>query len=162
MPDAGLLPLARQCAELGLEVSIVPRLFESMNDRLELEHLGGMPLFGLRTVDPKGWQFAIKHVLDRVVAGALLLGLSPVMARGRAAAVRLTSPGPLLFRQRRVGRDGRAFELLKFRSMRVPDDERRAASARARARPRAAWRASTAARPSGASSGAPRWTSCPS
>jgi exopolysaccharide biosynthesis polyprenyl glycosylphosphotransferase len=122
MPDAGLLPLARQCAELGLEVSIVPRLFESMNDRIELEHLGGLPLFGLRTVDPKGWQFTLKHVMDRGVAAALLLGLSPVMALV-AVAVKLTSPGPLLFRQHRVGRDGRAFELLKFRSMRMPDDE---------------------------------------
>jgi exopolysaccharide biosynthesis polyprenyl glycosylphosphotransferase len=122
MPDAGLLPLARQCSELGLEVSIVPRLFESMNDRIELEHLGGLPLFGLRTVDPKGWQFTIKHLLDRMTAAALLLVLAPVMA-AVAAAVKLTSPGPLLFRQRRVGRDGHAFELLKFRSMRLPGDD---------------------------------------
>jgi exopolysaccharide biosynthesis polyprenyl glycosylphosphotransferase len=122
MPDAGLLPLARKCEELGLEVSIVPRLFESMNDRIELEHIGGLPLFGLRAVDPQGWQFTLKHALDRVLAAVLLVVSSPLLI-ATALAIRLTSPGPILFRQHRVGRDGRDFELLKFRSMRDPSDD---------------------------------------
>jgi lipopolysaccharide/colanic/teichoic acid biosynthesis glycosyltransferase len=52
-----------------------------------------------------------------VAAAVALLLLSPLLA-GLALAVRLSSPGPILFRQRRIGRDGRDFELLKFRSMR--------------------------------------------
>ena len=60
-PDRGLVPLVRRCEELGLEVSLVPRLFESINDRVALDHLGGLPLLGLRSVDPKGWQFALKY-----------------------------------------------------------------------------------------------------
>ena len=58
----------RQCEELGLEVSLVPRLWESINVRVSMEHIGGMPLFRLRAVKPKGWQFAIKHGLDRLTA----------------------------------------------------------------------------------------------
>jgi len=84
---------------------------------VSLEHLGGLPLFGLHTIDPQGWQFANKHVIDRVLAAAGLVVLSPLLL-SLALAVRLSSPGPVLFRQRRIGRDGRDFEMLKFRSMR--------------------------------------------
>jgi exopolysaccharide biosynthesis polyprenyl glycosylphosphotransferase len=114
--DAKLVPTVRECEELGLEVSLVPRLFENINVRAEMEHIGGMPLFQLHSPNPKGWQFAVKHVLDRIVAGALVLLLSPALLAS-ALAVKLSSPGPVFFRQRRVGRDARPFDLLKFRSM---------------------------------------------
>jgi exopolysaccharide biosynthesis polyprenyl glycosylphosphotransferase len=116
-PDRMLIPLVRECEVLGLQVSIVPRLFESVNVRVALSHLGGLPLFGLHTIDPKGWQFTVKHVLDRVSAGLLLVLLAPLIL-ALSIAVRLSSPGPILFSQRRIGRDGRNFEILKFRSMR--------------------------------------------
>jgi exopolysaccharide biosynthesis polyprenyl glycosylphosphotransferase len=119
--DAKLVPLVRQCDALGLEVSLVPRLWESMNIRAALEHIGGMPLFRLHTVKPKGWQFAVKHALDRVAAALLIVLLSPLLI-GVTLAVRVSSPGPIFFRQRRIGRDGRPFDLLKFRSMRIADD----------------------------------------
>src|SRR5207248_7552599 len=77
--DAKLVPIVRQCDELGLEVSLVPRLFESINVRVGLEHIGGMPLFRLRTVRPKGWQFAVKHALDRVMAAVMIIVLSPLL-----------------------------------------------------------------------------------
>ena len=120
-PDRLLIPLVRECEMRGLEVSLVPRLFESINVRVALEHLGGLPLFGLHSIDPKGWQFRVKHVLDGVLSGILCVALAPVLA-GLALAVRLSSPGPVLFRQRRIGRDGRDFEILKFRTMRVSED----------------------------------------
>ncbi|MEA2396718.1 MAG: hypothetical protein QOK25_274 [Thermoleophilaceae bacterium] len=119
--DALLVPIVRRCDELGLQVSLVPRLFESMNVRAEIEHIGGIPLFRLRAVRPKGWQFAIKHVLDRLVAALLIALLAPLIVAA-VAAVQLSSRGPVFFRQRRVGRDGRDFDLLKFRSMRLPGD----------------------------------------
>jgi lipopolysaccharide/colanic/teichoic acid biosynthesis glycosyltransferase len=65
----------------------------------------------------QGWQFAVKHSMDRGVALVALLVLVPLLLV-IALAVRLSSPGRILFRQRRVGRDGQTFELLKFRSMR--------------------------------------------
>ena len=121
-PDSLLTPLVRECEARGLEVSLVPRLFESVNVRIGLEHIGGLPLFGLRAVDPKGWQFSIKHGLDRAVAGVAVLMLSPLLV-ALAVAVRVSSPGPVLFRQRRIGRDGRDFEMFKFRSMRIDAPE---------------------------------------
>jgi exopolysaccharide biosynthesis polyprenyl glycosylphosphotransferase len=116
-PDHMLIPFVRQCEADGLEISLVPRLFESVNVHVALDHLGGLPLFGLRGIDTKGWRFAVKHALDRVAAALLLVVLAPPML-AIAAAVKLSSPGPALFRQRRVGGDGREFEMLKFRSMR--------------------------------------------
>jgi lipopolysaccharide/colanic/teichoic acid biosynthesis glycosyltransferase len=77
-------------------------------------------LISLHPTDPRGWQFAIKHSLDRCLALIALIALAPVMGV-IALAVRFSSPGPILFRQRRVGRDGRVFDVLKFRSMREPD-----------------------------------------
>jgi exopolysaccharide biosynthesis polyprenyl glycosylphosphotransferase len=126
-PDRLLLPLVRESEGLGLEVSLVPRLFESVNVRVALDHLGGLPLFGLHTIDPKGWQFTIKYTLDRLVAGVLIAVLSPILL-ACALAVRLSSPGPVLYRQRRIGRDGREFEMVKFRSMRVEGEPRPDAS----------------------------------
>jgi exopolysaccharide biosynthesis polyprenyl glycosylphosphotransferase len=119
-PDRMLIPLVRECEQRGLKVSLVPRLFESVNVRVALDHLGGLPLFGLHSIDPKGWQFAVKHVFDRVGAAALLVMLSPLLL-ALTLGVRLSSPGPILFKQWRIGRDGHRFQILKFRSMR-PDD----------------------------------------
>jgi exopolysaccharide biosynthesis polyprenyl glycosylphosphotransferase len=119
-PDERLVDLVRRCEALGLEVSLVPRLFESLNHRATYEPLGGTPLMGLRSVHPKGWQFAVKHAFDRLGAALLILLFGPLMA-AVAIAVRVSSPGPVIFRQRRVGRDGTVFDLFKFRSMRMPD-----------------------------------------
>jgi exopolysaccharide biosynthesis polyprenyl glycosylphosphotransferase len=119
-PDSMLLPLVRECEARGIQVSLVPRLHESVNVHVALEHLGGLPLFGLHSIDPKGWQFAVKHVFDRVGAALLLLVLAPLML-GLALAVRMSSPGPIFFRQWRMGRDGHKFQILKFRSMRMDD-----------------------------------------
>ena len=116
--DARISRLIQRCQRLGVDVSVVPRMFDTMNQRTWYDTVGGTPLLTFSTVDPKGWQFALKHASDRVFALVLLIALSPVLALA-ALAVRLSSPGPILFRQRRVGRDGRTFDLLKFRSMRV-------------------------------------------
>jgi exopolysaccharide biosynthesis polyprenyl glycosylphosphotransferase len=120
--DQTLLALAERCEELGLEVSLVPRLFESMNDRVALDWVGSLPVLGIRPLDPKGWQFRVKYAMDRPIALIGLVVLSPLMA-AVALAVKLSSPGPLLFRQRRIGQDGQVFEMLKFRSMHIPDDD---------------------------------------
>ncbi len=116
--DETLVPLARRCEQLGLEVSLVPRLFESVNDRFQYESLGGLPLLALRSTDPKGLQFTVKHAVDRVCAALLLTICAPLLAL-IALAVRVESAGPVVFRQRRVGRDGHEFDVFKFRSMRL-------------------------------------------
>ncbi|MEA2145714.1 MAG: hypothetical protein QOG59_1301 [Solirubrobacteraceae bacterium] len=116
-PDHVLVEAVKQCQRLGIEVSLVPRLYESINERATLHYVGGLPLLTLRPTDPRGWQFALKHASDRAVALLALIALGPLLA-AIALAVKLTSPGPILFRQRRVGRDGQAFNVLKFRTMR--------------------------------------------
>ena len=130
-PDYTLIPFVRRCETLGLKVSLVPRLFDSVNVRVALDHLGGLPLYGLHTIDPKGWQFTVKHVLDRLGAALILTLLSPVLL-ALTIGVRVSSPGPILFRQRRIGRDGREFEIFKFRSMRMPEPVEAEASTAAR------------------------------
>ena len=120
--DQSLLALAERCEELGLEVSLVPRLFESMNDRVALDWVGSLPVLGIRPLDPKGWQFRVKYAIDRPIAAARPDRAGP--GHGAVAmAVKLSSPGPMLFRQRRIGQDGQVFEMLKFRSMHIPDDD---------------------------------------
>jgi exopolysaccharide biosynthesis polyprenyl glycosylphosphotransferase len=122
MTDRSLLPLVRRASAAGLAVSLVPRMFESVNDRLSYESLGGIPVLRLRGTDPRGWQFDVKHMLDRVLALALLIVCAPLLL-SLALGVRLSSAGPVVFRQPRVGRDGRIFDLFKFRSMRAPEGE---------------------------------------
>jgi len=116
--DARISRLIQRCQELGIEVSVVPRMFDTINDRVGYDTVGGLPLLSFSGVNPKGVQFAIKHVIDRVSATLLLALLSPVIALA-ALAVRVSSAGPVLFRQRRVGRDGAEFDVYKFRSMRL-------------------------------------------
>jgi exopolysaccharide biosynthesis polyprenyl glycosylphosphotransferase len=116
--DERVSRLIQRCQELGVEVSVVPRMFDTINSRVGYDTVGGLPLMSFTAVDPRGVQFAIKHGLDRVLALVLLIVLAPILILS-AVAVRLTSSGPALFRQRRVGRDGKAFDLYKFRSMRL-------------------------------------------
>ena len=116
-PHEVLLRLVKRCEELGVQVAFVPRLFEKMTSRLTVEHFGGLPLISARSPNPKGLQFAVKYAADRVVALGLLLLALPVMIPA-AIGVLLTTGRPLFFRQVRVGRDGRTFAMLKFRTMR--------------------------------------------
>jgi exopolysaccharide biosynthesis polyprenyl glycosylphosphotransferase len=116
-PTSVVLGLVRRCEELGVTVSQVPRLFESVKGILTLEYFGGLPLVTRRPVDPKGWQFRCKYAFDRIVGSAILLLLAPLFL-ALAVAVWISVGSPILFRQVRVGRDGRTFEMLKFRSMR--------------------------------------------
>jgi exopolysaccharide biosynthesis polyprenyl glycosylphosphotransferase len=119
-PNEVLLRIVKRCEELGVGVSLVPRLFEKVTDRLTIEHLGGLPLLTAHPSNPKGWQFAVKYTLDRIVAFVILVAVAPVFA-AVAVAVWISLGRPVLFRQLRVGRDGRPFEMLKFRSMRPID-----------------------------------------
>jgi exopolysaccharide biosynthesis polyprenyl glycosylphosphotransferase len=120
--DARVSRLIQRCQELGIEVSVVPRMFDTINDRVGYDTVGGLPLLSFSRVNPKGVQFAIKYAIDRAVAGVVLLVLSPALTV-IALAVKLTTGGPVLFRQPRVGLDGHEFEMLKFRTMRGTPDE---------------------------------------
>jgi exopolysaccharide biosynthesis polyprenyl glycosylphosphotransferase len=115
--DARVSRLIQRCQELGIEVSVVPRMFDTINNRVGYDTVGGLPLMSFTTVNPKGVQFALKHGFDRVFAGAVLLLVSPLLVI-IALAVKLSTGGPVLFGQPRIGLDGHEFKMLKFRTMR--------------------------------------------
>lgn len=117
--DARVSRLIQHCQELGVDVAVVPRMFDTINDRVGYDSVGGLPLLSFSAVDPRGVQFAIKHALDRILALLLLVLFSPLIVFA-AIAVRMSSPGPAFFKQLRVGRDGKVFDFYKFRSMREP------------------------------------------
>ena len=116
--DHQLAGIVRRCQAAGLAVAIVPRMYEAINERASLDHVGGLPLMSFRTLNSQGWRFAVKHSIDRLCALVALVALAPLML-AIAIAVKLSSPGPVIYRQRRVGRGGREFDLFKFRSMRT-------------------------------------------
>ena len=118
--DEDLARLAQQAHRLRMRVRVVPRLMDAVGVGAWVEHLGGVPLIVLDRIDPKGWQFAVKHTGDRVAAGLGLLLISPIFLT-LMLLVRLSSPGPIFFAQPRIGRDGNVFDCLKFRSMRPLD-----------------------------------------
>ena len=120
--DARVSRLIQRCQELGIEVSVVPRMFDTINNRVGYDTVGGLPLMSFTTVNPKGVQFALKHAIDRVFAGVVLLLVSPLLAI-IALAVKLSTGGPVLFGQPRIGLDGHEFKMLKFRTMRGTPDE---------------------------------------
>jgi exopolysaccharide biosynthesis polyprenyl glycosylphosphotransferase len=115
-PSHVVLDLVRRCWRLGVGVMVVPRLYEVEGRRTRTEHLGALPVVSLHPADPRSWQFAIKYTIDRIVASLALLVLSPMLAVV-ALCVLVSLGRPLFFRQQRVGRDGHAFEMLKFRTM---------------------------------------------
>jgi exopolysaccharide biosynthesis polyprenyl glycosylphosphotransferase len=110
------LAIARDLHRMGVSVSVVPRLFEDMPDRFRLERVGGFPLLSVYPSNPRSWQFKVKYTCDRIFAGLAILLLSPLLVVVSLAVV-ATMGRPILFRQRRVGLDGREFEILKFRTM---------------------------------------------
>ena len=110
------LELMRRCHELGLSVSLVPRLFEGVADQTNLDRLGGMPLVTVRPSDPRGWQFGLKYALDRVLAAVAIMVTAPLMLFA-AVGVALSMGRPVMFRQRRLGMDDTEFEIRKFRTM---------------------------------------------
>ncbi|HVN11258.1 MAG TPA: sugar transferase [Kineosporiaceae bacterium] len=107
--------------ELGVDLVVDPGLVDVAGGRLSIHPMNDLSLLHVHRTRPSGERMAAKAVFDRVLAVAILLALSPALV-AIALAVRLTSRGPVLFRQTRVGVDGGEFTMLKFRSMVVDAD----------------------------------------
>jgi len=125
-PQSVLLAVMRRCQELGVEVSMVPRFYEKVVGHIGVEYLGGLPLITAQPTNPRSWQFTVKYAADRLVAAFLLILVAPVLLAA-TIGVWATMGRPIFFRQARAGRDGRVFEILKFRSMREPRHDDRSA-----------------------------------
>ncbi|MGC8826867.1 MAG: sugar transferase [Anaerolineae bacterium] len=107
--------------ELGVQVYLAPDYAGEIAFCPRVEDLYGISLIGVSDLRLTTWQAAVKRTLDIIVSAVLLVVTAPLMAL-IALAVRLDSAGPVLFRQPRVGQDGRIFIMYKFRTM-VPDAE---------------------------------------
>ena len=110
------LDLLDECERLGVRALVVPRLFERVPSRLQVTHVGGLPLLELLPTSPHSIQFAVKYAIDRIAALALLVVLAPLLAV-LSIAVALSLGRPILYRQDRVSLDGQRFNMLKFRTM---------------------------------------------
>ncbi len=102
----------REC----VDIKVIPDFLQFVTLRARLEELDGIPLINVNDVPLRGFNSAIKRVIDIGCSSAALALLCGPMAI-IATAIRLSSNGPILYRQERMGLDGQPFELLKFRSM---------------------------------------------
>ena len=117
-----LRQLSWQLEGTGIELLVAPGLMEVAGPRLHIRPFEGLPLLSVEQPRFEGWRRVIKHGVDRSVAALALILLAPVLL-SLAVAVRLSGPGPILYRQERVGLNGTSFTMLKFRSM-VADADR--------------------------------------
>jgi exopolysaccharide biosynthesis polyprenyl glycosylphosphotransferase len=120
--DAGeMLDLVRTLKAVGVRVSVLPRLLEVVGSSVEFDDLHGVTLMGVRRFDLTRSSAAVKRAFDLIGAALGLLAVAPLLI-AIAVAIKLDSRGPIFFRQLRVGRHGKHFSVLKFRTM-VPDAE---------------------------------------
>jgi exopolysaccharide biosynthesis polyprenyl glycosylphosphotransferase len=116
--------LARELSEHGVRVDLLPSWFEVLGARLELHELEGLPVLTVPFVRLGRTSLRVKRAFDLTVSAVVLLVLVPVLILC-AVAIKLDSRGPVFFRQRRIGKDGKPFSLVKFRSMHADADVRK-------------------------------------
>jgi exopolysaccharide biosynthesis polyprenyl glycosylphosphotransferase len=121
MKESQMVALIRTCDRYRCELFVVPRLFELHQVDADMDNAWGLPLVRLRRATYRSRSWRIKRLFDVTVAAVALLILAPVLSL-IALAVRLDGGPGVLFRQERVGVDGRSFEVLKFRSLRPANE----------------------------------------
>jgi exopolysaccharide biosynthesis polyprenyl glycosylphosphotransferase len=114
--------LIRRLRDRGVQVDVVPRLFEVIGPNVDVHAVEGIPLIGLPPVRLPRSSRAIKRALDVMVASACLFLTAPALAL-IAFLIKRDSRGPIFFRQTRLGKDMRPFTLLKFRTMNTETDD---------------------------------------
>jgi len=118
------LRIVQECAQRQVGARIVPDLFQMSLSQVDVNDLGGIPLIGVREARIGRGALMIKRGMDIVVAAIGLIAGAPLTAL-LAMAIRLDSPGPSIFRQVRVGKGGKLFNMYKFRSMYQGAEEER-------------------------------------
>jgi exopolysaccharide biosynthesis polyprenyl glycosylphosphotransferase len=108
--------LLREGQKHGLEVSVLPQLFDLVGPRAELDEIEGLTVLTIHPPVLSRSSRVLKRGLDLIVSSLALVFFAPLLVAS-AVAVKLDSSGPALFRQTRIGKDGRPFTLIKFRTM---------------------------------------------
>ena len=123
--DERTLEAMRQIADLDVQIDVVPRLFELIGPRAVIHGAEGLPLIGLSPVRLSKLARVTKRIFDCTLGAGALLVLTPLLIVV-AAAIKLESRGPVFFGQTRMGARNRPFRILKFRTMAVDADARKA------------------------------------
>ncbi|MFL5927915.1 MAG: sugar transferase [Gaiellaceae bacterium] len=118
------LELIRSLKDMDVQIDIVPRLFELIRPGVEIHTVEGLPLVGLRPLKLRRSDQAAKRLMDVVISGIALVVLAPLFALV-ALKIKRDSPGPVFFRQVRMGKNDQTFEIYKFRTMVADADERK-------------------------------------
>jgi exopolysaccharide biosynthesis polyprenyl glycosylphosphotransferase len=117
-----ILKILTHCDDIRVSIYMVPSLMDVISGHLKTHQIFGIPLLVLLQDHMPSWEAQIKRLIDIFISGSILLIGSPFwLAVG--LAVKLTSPGPMIYKQVRVGRNGKHFTMYKFRSM-VQDAEK--------------------------------------
>jgi exopolysaccharide biosynthesis polyprenyl glycosylphosphotransferase len=121
--ESELVSVLRTAVTHDVEISVVPRFFDNgvAPDGPDTDDIRGIPLYRVRQSALRKPAWVLKRAADVLIAGTVLVVLSPLLLVF-AVAVKLSSPGPVFFRQGRIGRGGREFLVPKFRSLRVNHD----------------------------------------
>jgi exopolysaccharide biosynthesis polyprenyl glycosylphosphotransferase len=119
-----LLHVLRDCKEVAVKVSLLPTTFSALGPSVEVDDVQGVTVLGVNPPVLSRSSRLAKRALDLVGAGVLALLALPLMGMA-AVAIKLDSPGPVFFRQERIGRGGRRFRLLKLRTMSLDAESRR-------------------------------------
>jgi len=118
--------LLQACQRHGIRAQVVPDLLQLSMNRVEMNNMAGIPTLRIREAGISGSQRLAKRTLD--LSLMLLLSLPTLLVMSLIAlAIRLDSPGPVLYSGVRIGKDGRPFKMYKFRSMVVGADEQKVA-----------------------------------
>lgn len=123
VPRETVRQLAWHLESVEVELIVVPRLTDVAGPRMHVAPVGGLPMVHVDLPEFTGFAYSVKRLIDIIGSAFALLALLPVFA-AIALAIKLDDGGPVVFRQQRVGRDGREFTMHKFRSM-VTDAEKR-------------------------------------
>ncbi len=111
-----IVSIMTHCERKNIRARIVPDLFQMTISRMHIEDIAGVPMIGVKEVSISGLNQLVKRSIDLSFSALILVVGAPLMAL-IALMIKLESPGAVLFRQERVGRNGRRFTVYKFRSM---------------------------------------------
>lgn len=118
-----ILQIIYECRKEQVQFELVPPFWHLLRGRVQVEPIGDVRTIAFADLALKGWQRIAKRMMDLILSTMLLIMLSPVFVL-IAIAIKLTSSGPVFFLQERIGRNGRKFKMIKFRSM-YQDAEKR-------------------------------------
>ena len=121
LPPEAVRRIGWRLESTGVDLMVAPAITEVAGTRIHTRPVGGMPLMYVESPSYEGGRKTAKAVIDFGLAWLGLLLASPFMV-ATAIGVKVTSPGPIFFRQQRIGLNGKAFDVYKFRSMRVGAD----------------------------------------